>query len=98
MQACIWWPFHPQRLYESPLIGLHWRLSVLITMQSTPTCLPQDKWSACTLQAVRKAHSVLANERPKIIAAFAPDKKVRNFVSRALIERFTDLSPVHLLA
>ena len=29
------------------------------------------------MQAVRKAHSVLANERPKIIAAFAPDKKVR---------------------
>ena len=41
-------------------------------------CLPS--------QAVRKAHSVLTNERPKIIAAFAPDKKVRSVQQCQLVE------------
>jgi len=38
-------------------------------------------------QAVRKAHSVLANDRTKIIAAFAPDKKARAAVAVLLSDR-----------
>ncbi|KAK9828041.1 hypothetical protein WJX81_004327 [Elliptochloris bilobata] len=52
--------------------------------------IPGSKALGPVSKAVRKAHSVLANDRTKIIAAFAPDKKDKGLAAMARLDKSLD--------